>query len=144
MSALVRLMREETRQDAAAVKRLRLPRREDLLPRDQAHQPPRASRAGGAESEALKRMTIRQTTEPATGSFYNVANVAERIRAHRRAHNLAQQSDLTLAVQLAERLDRRWFHTRLRRGLPDAVREDVKLLRTMRGVRLLLFWRRPR
>jgi hypothetical protein len=84
------------------------------------------------------------TTGEKIASFYDVSNVAERIRAHRRAHDLAAQSDLALAVQLAERLDHRWFRTRLRRGLPDAVREDVKLLRTMRGVRLLLSWRRPR
>ncbi len=47
-------------------------------------------------------------------------------------------------VQLAERLSRRWYFTRLRARTPDGKRQDVKDARTMRGVRLMCHWNRKR
>jgi hypothetical protein len=67
-----------------------------------------------------------------------------RVRARQRLDNLARQSDLVAACELAERLQHRWFMSHLRGCLSDGLREQAKMLRTMRGVRLLLFWRRPR
>lgn len=84
------------------------------------------------------------TTSPSSASSTATSSAIPRVRARQRVDCLARQLDLMLALQLSERLDRRWFMSRLRGQLPDGDREQAKLLRTMRGVRLLLFWRRPR
>jgi hypothetical protein len=43
-------------------------------------------------------------------------------------------------VRLQQRLDIRWFHTRLRAKTPDRNRQDIKDKRIARGLRLAVYW----
>lgn len=85
-------------------------------------------------------VTVRPERYPADMSIQQ----ADRAWARRQVRRLVTQSELTLAARLMERLNHRWFRTTLRACLPDGDREMVMMLRTVRGVRLLLFWHRRR